>query len=188
MVKLARPVRMRLPAVGAAALLAASALAACGGSGSGGSAGSTGSGSGSASTSATRSTSTGSGTSPAPAQGTLTLSPARPTTRSELTFGFTAPVAAGVHGSHVIYYDLSLVGPTGTGCVGAHEAGASSVGRGVRAQIVVGPAELHAPWCQGRYLARVLELRRAHCTGSRPCPQYVAVAGVVGRLTFTIRG
>lgn len=128
-----------------------------------------------------------SATSPSGRTGSLSLSPSDPTTSSELTFRFIAPVTSGVHGKHVINYTLSLLGPEEAGCVGAHEAGASAVVHGAQAQITLGPAELHAPWCAGRYLARVIELRRAHCTGSVPCPQYVAVVGVVGRMRFTIR-
>ena len=171
---------MRLPATGAVALLAAAALSGCGGSGSRSASGP----GGSTASSTTRSTH--SSPSPAPGSG-LSLSPTHPTTSSELTFVFTAPVASGVHGSHVIDYSLSITGPAGSGCVGAHEAGAPRVGRGVRARITIGPAELHAPWCAGRYSARVLELRSAHCTGSAPCPQYVSVVGLVGRTSFTIR-
>jgi hypothetical protein len=178
MVKLERRVWMHLSAAGGAALLAVAGIAGCGGSGAGSTR--------PHSSSTTRSTGISSGP-PSIHTGPLSLSPAHPTTRSQLTFGFTAPVASGVHGSHVISYSLSLSGPAGAGCVGVHEAGAPAVGRGARGQITVGPAELGAPWCPGRYEARLLELRSAHCTGSAPCPQYVAVAGLVGRRTFTIR-
>jgi hypothetical protein len=96
-------------------------------------------------------------------------------------------VASGVHGRHVISYSLSLVGPQQAGCVSAHEAGAPRVAAGTGARIVIGPGELHAPWCAGRYVARLLELTSAHCTGTAPCPQYVRVVGLVGRRTFTVR-
>jgi hypothetical protein len=182
MAALARRVRMAAPTLGTVALLAAAALAGCGGSGSGRSGGT-------ASRSTTHSTTTTSPTSPPPSEptGPLSLSPPAPTTSSELTFRFTAPVASGVHDKHVINYTLSLLGPGGAGCVGAHEAGVPAVASGAQTKITLGPAELHAPWCAGRYLARVIELRRAHCTSSVPCPQYVAVVGVVARRRFTIR-
>lgn len=184
MAALARRVRMPVPALGAVALLAAAALGGCGGSGPGHAGGSRGAGSGSA----TSTTSTGTTSSAPPARaGSLGLTPARPTTSSELTFRFTAPMASGVHGKYVINYSLSLLGPELPGCVGAHEAGAPTVARGAQGQITLGPAELHANWCAGHYVARVLELRSAHCTGSAPCPLYVAVVGVVGRVAFTIR-
>ena len=109
--ELARRVRMRLPAAGAAALLAASALAACGGSGSGARR-SSGSGSGSASTPATGSTSTAS-TSPRRVLGPLTAQPGEADDALGAHLLFTAPVATGMHGSHVISYSLSLVGPDG---------------------------------------------------------------------------
>jgi len=181
---LACRVRMPVPALGAAALLGAAMLAGCG---SGGSGRSSGSGTASGSGSATRSTSTTSATASRNHRGSLSLTPSDPTTSSELTFRFTAPVTSGVHGKHVIDYTLSLLGPQRPGCVGSREAGAPAVVRGAQTQITLGPSELHAPWCAGRYLARAIELRRAHCTGSVPCPQYVAVVGVVGRLSFTIR-
>ncbi|HLI59704.1 MAG TPA: hypothetical protein VKV21_08560 [Solirubrobacteraceae bacterium] len=185
MAALACRARMPGPAPGTAALLAAVVLAGCGGAGRG--AGSNRSGA-TAPGSATRRTSSTAPSAPiAPRRGSLALSPSDPTTSSELTFRFTAPVASGVHGKHVIGYTLSLLGPARTGCVGAREAGAPPVSRGAQAQITLGPAELHAPWCAGRYLARAIELRRAHCAPSVPCPEYVAVVGVVGRVRFTIR-
>lgn len=174
----------RAAAAGTAALAAAALLAGCGGSGSG-----SGTTSRTAATSQSSSTtaSTTTTTATAPPAGTLGLSPAHPATKSELTFTFTAPVASGVHGSHVISYGLSLLGPDQTGCVGTKEVGSPQVAKGARTQITVGPTQLHAPWCAGRYLARLLELRSAHCTGSAPCPQYIAVVGLVGRVAFTIR-
>jgi hypothetical protein len=190
MVKLARPARMRVPAAGAVLLLAAGTIAGCGGSGPPGSggAGSTGSG-GSGSPGSGPSTTASTSTHPAPPRpGSLTLNPADPTTRSEITFTFTARAASGVHGTHEISYSLSVLGPDLTGCVGTHETGSPSVARGAQGQIVLGPSELRAPWCAGRYSARVLELSSAHCTGSAPCPQYVRVVGLVGRATFTVRG
>jgi hypothetical protein len=160
------------------ALLTALALAACGGGGSGARPPASGASSGS-----TPVEGTGSGG----AAGSLEITPRRPTTSSELSVTFTAPLASGVHGTHVISYTLSLVGPQHAGCVATHEAASPAVGRGARSRIVLGPSELHAPWCAGSYIARVLELRSAHCTGTTPCPQYVAVAGIVGRRMFTIR-
>jgi hypothetical protein len=191
MVELARRVRMRVPAAGAAVVLAVAVLAGCGGSGSGGSgsgSGSGGSGPGgstSGSTSATGTTTTT--TSPPPHSGSLTVSPAAPTPGSEITFSFTAPVSTGVHGTHEISYSLSVVGPDRGGCVNAHEAGSPSVTRGAQGQITLGPSELQERWCTGMYEARLLELSSAHCTGSAPCPQYVRVAGIIGRAMFTVR-
>lgn len=189
MVRLACRIRMGVPAAGAAVLLAAGALAGCGGSGSGsGGSGGSGSGSGgSSSRSRTATGTTGTVTTPAPHSGSLTLTPADPTTTSEITFAFTARAATGVHGSHEISYSLSLMGPYRTGCVGAHETGSPSVARGAQGRITLGPAELNAPWCAGRYSARLLELSSAHCTGSAPCPQYVRVVGLIGSATFTVR-
>ncbi len=181
---------MRVPAAGAAVLVAA-AVAGCGGSGSAGSgSGSGGTASGGTAPGAGSTPTTGSTTSTSPSghSRALSVSPADPTTHSEITFGFTARAATGVHGRHQISYSLSLVGPGGTQCVGAHETGSPPVARGATVQIVLGPAELQAPWCAGRYSARVLELSSAHCTGSAPCPQYVRVVGLVGSATFTIRG
>jgi hypothetical protein len=185
MVELARRVRMRVPAAGAAVLLAVGVLAGCGGSRSGGSGGSGSGGSSSSSTPAAGSTSTT--TSPPPHSGSLTVSPAAPTTGSEITFSFTAPVSTGVHGTHEISYSLSVVGPDSGGCVNAHEAGSPSVTRGAQGQITLGPSELQEPWCTGMYEARLLELSSAHCTGSAPCPQYVRVVGLIGRATFNVR-
>jgi hypothetical protein len=151
------------------ALLAATVVAGCGGSGA-------------------RSTSTTSGALlPEPHANSLGLTPAHPRTGSELAFAFTAPAASGVHGAQVIGYSLSVTGPAGARCVGAHEVGSPSVVRGARARITVGPAQLDAPWCAGSYSARVLELSRAHCTGSAPCPQYIRVVGIVARTAFVIR-
>ncbi len=189
MVELARRVGMRVPAAGAAVVLAVGVIAGCGGSGSGGSgsgAGAGGSGSGGSSSAATAATTTATTSSP-PHSGSLTVSPAAPTTGSEITFSFTAPVATGVHGAHEISYSLSVVGPDRGGCVNAHEAGSPAVARGAQGQITLGPTELQEHWCTGMYEARLLELSSAHCTGSAPCPQYVRVVGIIGRAAFTVR-
>jgi hypothetical protein len=92
-----------------------------------------------------------------------------------------------VHGTHEISYSLSVVGPERAGCIDAHEAGSPSVARGGQGRITLGPAELQEPWCAGLYVARLLELSSAHCTGSAPCPQYVRVVGIIGRAPFTVR-
>jgi hypothetical protein len=178
MVKLARRVRMRAVAAGATALLAVGALAGCGGSGSHAH------GSAPTSTAAGGSTTTATTTG---GSGSLSVSPVSPTTRSEITFGFTARAASGVHGRHEISYSLSLVGPDTGGCVNAHEAGSPPVAAGAPGKITLGPAELQSPWCVGHYVARLFELSSAHCTGSAPCPQYVRVVGLVGRTTFRVR-
>ena len=186
--ELARRVWLRVPAAGAAVLLAVGVLAGCGGSGSGSGSSSGASGVGGSSSSSTPATaSTGTTTSPQSHSGSLSVTPSAPTTGSEITFAFTAPVATGVHGTHVISYSLSVVGPDRAGCVNAHEAGSPSVARGGQGRITLGPAELQEPWCAGLYVARLLELSSAHCTGSAPCPQYVRVVGIVGRAPFTVR-
>ena len=188
MVELARRVRMRVPAAGAAVLLATGALAGCGGSGSGShSGGAGGGGSGSGPGTSPTSVSTSATTPSSSHAGSLGVSPAAPTTSSEITFSFTAPVATGVHGRHEISYSLSVVGPDRAGCVNAHEAGSPDVARDAQGQITLGPAQLREPWCTGYYIARLLELASAHCTGSAPCPQYVRVVGLVGRARFTVR-
>ena len=179
MVQITRPVRRYVPAAGAVVALAAVALAGCGGSGAGSG--------GSTSTGRSATSSTTASTPTAPHPGSLSVSPAAPTTSSEITFSFTAPVASGVHGRHEIDYSLSVLGPARPGCVGAHESGSPQVARGAQARITLGPAELQQPWCAGRYSARLLELSSAHCTGSTPCPQYVRVVGVVGTARFTVR-
>jgi hypothetical protein len=131
---------------------------------------------------------TGCGSSrPRSTQASLSVSPVHPQIHSAITFGFTAPVASGVHGKNQISYSLSVTGPVGAGCTSAHEAAPPSVARGAHTTVTVGPAQLGKPWCAGAYTARVIELRSAHCTGSAPCPQYVAVVGIVARAHFTVR-
>ena len=154
-------------AAGVVALLAAGTLAGCGGSGS------------SAHTGTTTSA-------PSPRAGPLSVRPAHPSTRSTISFSFTAPVASGVHGTHVINYSLSVTGTGRAGCVGAHERNAPPVGRGQTARIALGPGELGGPWCTGSYTARVIELESAHCRASVPCPQYIRVVGTVARASFTV--
>lgn len=162
-----------------AALLAAAALAGCGGSGSSARTGTSHTGTSHTGTART-------GTSPSPSPATLGVRPAHPLTNSTITFSFTAPVASGVHGTHVITYSLSVTGAARPGCVGAHEANSPAVARGQTAQIALGPSQLGGPWCPGRYTARVLELQSAHCTGNTPCPQYIRVVGAVARGAFTV--
>ena len=117
----------------------------------------------------------------------LAVSPAQPTTADPITFAFTAPQASGVHGKFRIGYSVSITGPAGNGCVGAHEANVSQAGQGGRASVTVGPAQLGHPWCAGAYTARAFELESAACTGSRPCPQFIRVVGIVARASFSVR-
>ena len=83
-------------------------------------------------------------------------------------------------------YSLSVTGPAGAGCKGSQEVPGGPVAKGATAQIKVGPAQLHANWCVGPYTARVFEIQRAYCTSGQLCPQYVRVAGIVARTSFTI--
>lgn len=157
-----------------AALVTAAAVAGlltgCGSAGNGGSSGA--------------SSTVGTESSAAPTS--LAVSPAHPTNRSPIGFTFTAPTATGIHGASRISYTLSVTGPAGAGCVGVHEAAAPSATRGQRVSVTVGPAQLGAPWCAGGYTARAIELQRAACKGSAPCPQYIRVVGIVARVGFTI--
>jgi hypothetical protein len=117
----------------------------------------------------------------------LQINPAHPTTTDSISFGFTAPQATGVHGKTRISYSVSITGPAGKGCAGSKEAAISQAGKGGTASVTVGPSELGSPWCAGSYSARAFELESAACKGSAPCPQYIRVAGIVARATFTVR-
>ena len=124
---------------------------------------------------------------PVPQSGApLTISPANPTTADPIDFSFTAPVAAGPDGKFRIGYSVSITGPAGNDCVGTHEASVAQVGRGATATVTVGPPQLGHPWCAGGYTARAFELQSANCTGSKPCPQFVRVVGIVARTSFTV--
>jgi hypothetical protein len=131
---------------------------------------------------------TGGATVPSAGAHTLSVRPSHPTTRSEVAFGYTVPVASGVHGSQEIGYSLSLTGPAGAGCAGVHEQNGPTARRGQAVSITVGPRELGRRWCAGEYTARVIELQRAHCTGSAACPQYIRVVGIIARASFTVTG
>ena len=151
-----------------AAALTAAALAACGSSGHG---------------SATQPAGTTGATTPA---APLAVRPAKPTTSTEIGFGFTAPVATGDHGSTDTSYSLSVTGPAGRGCVGVHEATGPTAARGQAVTITVGPNQLGKPWCAGLYTARVLQLASAACRKGTPCPQYIRVAGTVAQGRFHV--
>jgi hypothetical protein len=163
--------------VAATALVAAGLLAGCGGSHP----------HAASSPPSTATTTPTTGTTPSGSTAPLSVSPGRPRTGSEITFGFTAPVASGTHGRYDIGYSLSVTGPDHPGCIGAHEASAPSVARGGHATITLGPAQLGSPWCAGGYTARAIELRSAHCVGSRPCPQFIAVVGIVARASYSVK-
>ena len=125
-------------------------------------------------------------TATAPATRPLTVTPSRVTPTSEIAFHFIAPIATGRHGTQTISYSLSVTGPAGANCTGAQEANAPEVAQGAPATITVGPAETHRRWCAGAYTARVLELARAYCTGSAPCPQYIRVVATVAQTAFRV--
>ena len=117
---------------------------------------------------------------------TLTVSPARPNPSSTITFGFVAPTRAGIVGKVIDSYSLSVTGPAGAGCKGSKEAAGTPVAKGATEHIQIGPSQLGANWCVGSYTARVFEIQRPYCKPSQVCPQYVRVAGIVARTSFTI--
>jgi hypothetical protein len=117
---------------------------------------------------------------------TIDVSPAHPVTTDPVTFAFTAPQATGVQGKDRLSYSVSITGPSGSGCEGAHEAAISQAGKGGTASVTVGPSQLGNPWCAGAYTARALELESAACTGSAPCPQFIRVVGIVARASYTV--
>ncbi len=116
----------------------------------------------------------------------LALSPDHPHPGSTLTFSFTAPVAAGRSGKVIDGYSLSVTGPAGAGCKGSGEAAGGAVAKGATARISIGPSQLGANWCVGPYTARVFEIQRPYCKPGAICPQYVRVAGIVARTSFSV--
>jgi hypothetical protein len=116
----------------------------------------------------------------------LTVSPQHPHSSSNVTFSFTAPTRAGIVGKVIDSYSLSVTGPAGANCKGSDERAGSPVAKGATEQISLGPAQLGANWCVGPYTARVFEIQRPYCKPGRLCPQYVHVAGIVARTSFSI--
>jgi len=118
--------------------------------------------------------------------GGLTVRPAIATSASRVSFSFTAPDTAGVHGNTDYFYVLMVSGPRRPGCVGTHSAQAAAVPKGQRAQVMLGPGQLGGNWCSGSYMARVEELARAHCSAEEMCPQYIRVVRVVAAGGFRV--
>jgi hypothetical protein len=116
----------------------------------------------------------------------LTVSPPHPHPSSNVTFSFTAPTRAGIVGKVIDSYSLSVTGPAGANCKGSDERAGSPVAKGATEQISLGPAQLGANWCVGPYTARVFEIQRPYCKPGRLCPQYVHVAGIVAKTSFSI--
>jgi hypothetical protein len=144
-------------------------------------------GCGSSSTATSASTGVGSGGSLGPSgSGGLMVTPAKPHATSKITFSFTSPTRTGIVGKVIDSYSLSVTGPAGENCKGSHEQPGTTVAKGATERISVGPAQLGANWCVGPYTARVFEIQRAYCKPGALCPQYVRVAGIVARTSFTI--
>jgi hypothetical protein len=116
----------------------------------------------------------------------LTVSPAHPSPSSTITFGFVAPTRAGIVGKVIDSYSLSVTGPAGANCKGSKEAAGTPIAKGATEHIQIGPSQLGANWCVGSYTARVFEIQRPYCKPSQVCPQYVRVAGIVARTSFTV--
>jgi hypothetical protein len=116
----------------------------------------------------------------------LAVSPQHPHANSNVTFSFTAPTQAGIVGKVIDSYSLSVTGPAGANCKGSHEQAGSQVAKGATEHISVGPTQLGANWCVGPYTARVFEIQRPHCKPGALCPQYVRVAGIVAKTSFSI--
>jgi hypothetical protein len=118
--------------------------------------------------------------------GKLAVSPSSPHPSSVITFSFVAPVRAGRDGKVINSYSLSVTGPAGEACKGSQEAAGSPVDQGQTSHIAIGPSQLHANWCVGPYTARVFEIQRPYCKPGTVCPQYVHVAGIVAKTSFTV--
>jgi hypothetical protein len=116
----------------------------------------------------------------------LTISPQHPHAKSNITFSFTSPNRTGIVGKVIDSYSLSVTGPAGANCKGSAEQGGSPVAKGATERISLGPAQLGANWCVGPYTARVFELQRAYCKPGVLCPQYIRVAGIVAKTSFSI--
>jgi hypothetical protein len=116
----------------------------------------------------------------------LTVSPQHPHATSTVTFSFTAPNRAGRVGKVIDSYSLSVTGPAGANCKGSAEQAGSPVAKGATAHIALGPAQLDANWCIGLYTARVFEIQRPYCKPGVMCPQYVHIAGIVAKTSFSI--
>jgi hypothetical protein len=116
----------------------------------------------------------------------LTVSPQHPHPSSIVTFSFTAPTRAGIVGKVIDSYSLSVTGPAGVNCKGSAEQAGSPVAKGASERISLGPTQLGANWCVGPYTARVFEIQRPYCKPGVLCPQYVRVAGIVAKTSFSI--
>lgn len=139
----------------------------------------------------TSTTTTGSGTTGAPSGAhPLGVSPAVGSPQSTIRFSFTSPAGSGPkgQGGTLISSALSVVGPRGSGCVGAHQAALPSEPAGQSVNVAVGPTQLGGSWCPGTYTARVEVLARPNCAQGMMCPQFIRVVAVLGPTTFTIRG
>jgi hypothetical protein len=167
---------------GLLAVVLAALVAACGSSTSTSTSIST----GSAPTGAGASGSTSTTSSTTSATGGLTVSPARAAPNGQVTFGFTPPRSAGVHGAVELSYVLSVTGPQHTGCVGTHSAGTPRAAQGQMTRVALGPTQLGSSWCAGAYTARAEELQRPACKTGQMCPMYVRIVGIVGTAAFRI--
>jgi hypothetical protein len=116
----------------------------------------------------------------------LTVSPKHPGPSSTVTFSFTAPTRGGVVGKVIDSFSLSVTGPAGAACKGSAEAQGPSVAKGAVERIPLGPSQLGTKWCVGPYTARVFEIQRPYCKPGVVCPQYVRVAGIVAKTSFSI--
>jgi hypothetical protein len=116
----------------------------------------------------------------------LTVSPQHPHPSSTLTFSFTSPIHAGIVGKVIDSYSLSVTGPAGANCKGSGERAGTPAAKGATERISLGPAQLGANWCVGPYTARVFEIQRPYCKPGVVCPQYVRVAGIVAKTSFSI--
>jgi hypothetical protein len=159
--------RTALPALATVVLLAA-----CGGGSSPATHPASGA-SASTSSAATSSTST--------ATHALSVSPAKPTPTSRVTFAFTAPATAGRHGPSLLSFVLALAGPRHAGCLGPRTAEIPRAVKGATASVQLG-----GTWCVGGYVARVQEFARPFCKPGEMCPQYVRLVGTVAAAQFRV--
>jgi hypothetical protein len=144
-------------------------------------------GSGTTTVSGTTGTTTTAGSPPAPAKtkAKIHVSPAAGGVHTTFVVTFKAPQAAGAAGIRSTSYEVSALGPQGSGCQFSIQRSIRKARKGEHERISLRPGG--QDWCRGTFRGTVELISGPNCVKGQVCPEFVSVVSTVGRFRFLVK-
>ena len=113
------------------------------------------------------------------------LSPSSGSAHTAFVVGFKAPQAAGASGIRQTSYQITALGPRGSGCEFSAQRTIRKARKGAHERIALRPQE--RGWCRGTFHGVVRLVSGPNCVTGQVCPQFVSVVATVGRFKFSVK-